>query len=459
MATELETCRVSPPPGAAADELTLPLSFFDMMWIHFHPLRYVLFYDHPCSKSEFLERLVPKLKQSLSLTLKHYLPAAGNLVFPTNTDDEKPVLRYATGDSVHLTIAESSSDFDALVGNQARDADQFYDFVPQMPPVVDEPGHKLVPLISLKLTLFPDRGICVGIANNHVLGDANSIVRFVLAWASINKSAGDDEFVTGSANSLPNFDRSVLQNTNEVNSSFWKVFGKIPLNESSPFPVPTNRVRSTFILTQTDIKKLKDLVISKKPDLNHVSSFVVTTSYVWTCLVKSGNAIGEKVRADESEVLFFPADGRGRLNALIDPPVPLNYFGNCLGAVITDLEHEKVVGEDGFVAAAEVAAVGIEKGVKNKDEFLKGPENWLSGLAKFGEWRVMGVSGSPKFNMGDADFGWGKARKYEVVSIDGEKYTISICKSRDFEGGLEVGLSLTKERMEAFAALFVDGLN
>ncbi|KAL8502267.1 hypothetical protein ACS0TY_021407 [Phlomoides rotata] len=457
MTTLLETCCISPPPGAAADELTLPLSFFDIVWIHFHPIRRLLFYEHPCSNTEFVQTLVPKLKQSLSLTLKHYLPVAGNLLYPLNSD-EKAVLRYVGGDSVPLTIAVSTNDFDELVGNQARDADQFYDFVPQMPPAIDESGHKLVPLIALKVTLFPGRGICLGFANNHALGDASSIVGFMLAWASINKFARDDEFLTRNGKSLPIFDRSVLQNTNKIDSIFWNVIGKIPLKESSSFPLPTNRVRSTFILTQTDINKLKDLVISKKPNLHHVSSFVVTTSYVWTCLVKSGDAIGEEVGGDESEVFFFTADARGRLNALVNPPVPLNYFGNCLGRGMAKLEHKEVVGEEGFVIAAETVAEEIKNRVNNKDEFLKGAENWMSLMGTFAGMKTMGVSGSPKFDLLNADFGWGKARKLEVVSMDGEKYSMSICKWRGIEGGLEVGLSLPKQRMEAFAAFFRDGL-
>ncbi|KAI3464079.1 hypothetical protein Pfo_020742 [Paulownia fortunei] len=412
MTTLLETCRIPPPPGEAA-ELSRPLAFFDILWLHFHPIRRLLFYDYPL---------------------------AGNLLYPLNTE-EKPVFRYVAGDSVSLTIAESNYDFEDLVGNHGRDADQFYDFVPQMPPVTDEPEYKVVPVMALQVTLFPGRGICIGFANHHSLGDARSIVGFMWAWASISKLGGEENFLFEQGESLPIFDTSVIEDPLGIDTIFWKVMREIPFMSSS-FPKPTNRVRATYILHQPDIKKLKDLVLAKKPGLVQVSSFVVTASYVWTCLLKSGDAVGEEVDDHVPEYFIFTVDVRGRIN----PPLPASYFGNCLGYGMAKIEHKQAIDQD------------IKNRVNNKDEVLKGAENWLSNMEKHVGMRALGVSGSPKFDLSSADFGWGRAKKLEVVSIDGENYSMSLCKSRDSDGGLEVGLSLPKERMDAFAALFADGL-
>ncbi|KAL0362341.1 UNVERIFIED_CONTAM: Malonyl-coenzyme:anthocyanin 5-O-glucoside-6'''-O-malonyltransferase [Sesamum calycinum] len=399
MAIILETCRVPAPPGAA-DDLSVPLTFLDIFWLHFHPIRRLLFYDYPCSKPHFLENIAPKLKESLSLTLRHYLPVAGYLIFPLNSE-KKPEIRYVVGDSaVSLTIAESASDFHDLIGNHARDADQFYEFVPQTDPVTDESEYQRVPVMALKVTLFPGRDLSL---KTHL----------------------------------------------ELIPSSGKKKREVPLKSSS-FPLPTNRVRATYVLRQADIKRLKDLVLEKKPGLVQVSSFVVTVSYVWTCLVKSG----EQVDDDVLESFIFGADIRAR----IDPPVPAKYFGNCLGGGFVNIEHKQLVGEEGFVTAAEAFADQIINRVNKKDEVLKGAENWLSEVKKLTATRMHAVSGSPKFDLYNADFGWGRARKMEVVSIDGDKHSMSLCKSRDSEGGLEVGLSLPKPRMEAFAAIFEDGL-
>ncbi|KAK6134766.1 hypothetical protein DH2020_031500 [Rehmannia glutinosa] len=398
MATLLETCGISPPTGNTADQLTVPLTFFDIPWMNFHPIRHLLFYDYPCSKAYFLETLVPKLKQSLSLTLKHYLPLSGNLLYPLNTVDEKPVFRYVAGDSVSLAIAESNNDFDELVGNLARDADQFYDFVPELPPVkLDESNYQTVPVIALQVTLFPGRGICIGFSNHHCVGDASSIVGFIRAWASISK-LDEDEFLT-----MPIFDRSVIKDPLGIDNILCKKMKVIPLK-----------------------------------------------SWSFLCLVKSGE---ELVDDDVLECFIFMID----LRAHISPPVPPNYFGNCLGCGKAKIEHKQLFGEEGFVIAVEAIAEEIKNKVNKKDQVLKGAENRLSGPGESREIRALGVSGSPKFDLCSADFGWGKVKKLEVLSIDGEKYTMSLCKSTDSEGGLEVGLSLPKERMEAFAAIFAQG--
>ncbi|XP_042038225.1 uncharacterized mitochondrial protein AtMg00810-like [Salvia splendens] len=54
--TVLESCGVAPPPGAAPDQ-TLPLTFFDINWLHFHPMLQLLFYEFPCSKPHWYLKL------------------------------------------------------------------------------------------------------------------------------------------------------------------------------------------------------------------------------------------------------------------------------------------------------------------------------------------------------------------------------------------------------------------
>ncbi|XP_057792480.1 malonyl-coenzyme:anthocyanin 5-O-glucoside-6'''-O-malonyltransferase-like [Salvia miltiorrhiza] len=455
MPTIHTTIRVPPPPGAAA-ELKLPLTFFDIWWVHAQPTLRLVFYDHPCSTADFLDTVVPKLKQSLSLTLKHFLPAAGNLLYPSDTD-RMPVFRYMAGDAVPLTITESGLDFGEVTGDHPRDADQFYDFVPPLPPPTDEAGFKIIPLLALQVTLFPGRGLCIGAANHHSLGDARSIVRFISAWAEINRSGGDNEFLK-QAESRPIFDRSVIKDPARVDSVFWNAVKRIPINPSPTFPRPTNKVRSTFILRQSDLKRLKDIILAKKPSAAPASSFVAATAYAWSCLAKSADAIGEKVDDKETEAFILIADARGRLNAMIDPPVPANYFGNCLGGGMAGAEHGLLAAEEGFPAAAEAIGGEIKRRVHDKDEFLKGAEGWPGAMMKYMGMRSFLVSDSPKFDLYKADFGWGKGRKVEVVSIDAESYTMSLCNSRDSDGGLEIGMSLPLERMEAFAAIFAGGL-
>ncbi|KAL3615233.1 hypothetical protein CASFOL_040894 [Castilleja foliolosa] len=450
----IESCRVAPPPGRVADR-SLPLTFFDIVWLHFHPIRRLFFYELPCSKPYFTDTLVPKLKHSLSQTLEHYFPLAGNLLYPLDTD-KKPIIRYVSGDSVPLTIFESNDDFDVLVGNQARDADVFYGYIPQPPPIItdDESSNHKLEVFAIQITFFPGRGICIGLANHHVVGDASSILGFIRAWASTCKLGGDDD-----DKSLPVFDRDLLKDPLGLSSIYWNGNKNIPLKLSS-FPLPTKRVRATYVLDQSDIKKLKDSVIAKFPDFVHPSSFVMAAAYVWSCLVKSLMAYEEgedkiEVDDDEMEYFLFAADGRAR----IDPSLPENYFGNCLFPGLVNVRHEELVGDNGFFVAAKTIGEEIRNNVNNKEKVMNGlDENTMAKLGSLAQKRMFSVSGSARVDLyGGADFGWGKASKMETLSIDGERYSMSLCKERDCEGGLEVGLSLSKVKMDAFAALFADG--
>ncbi|CAA0808643.1 Coumaroyl-CoA\\x3aanthocyanidin 3-O-glucoside-6-O-coumaroyltransferase 1 [Striga hermonthica] len=126
----------------------------------------------------------------------------------------------------------------------------------------------------------------------------------------------------------------------------------------------------------------------------------------------------------------------------MDPIILDNYFGNCLGFRLVKIEHRQLVGGKGFVILVEVVAEDIKNRLNNKHEVLRGAENWISNIRELKgskSMRGLGVSGSLKFDFSDVDFGWGKARKLEVVSIDGDHYSMSLSKSRDPNGGLEVG--------------------
>ncbi|XP_047950116.1 malonyl-coenzyme:anthocyanin 5-O-glucoside-6'''-O-malonyltransferase-like [Salvia hispanica] len=452
--TVLETTGIPPPTGSAAD-LTLPLCFFDLIWLHFHPIRRLIFYNHPCTEAEFSSTIVPNLKHSLSLTLQHFPLVAGNLLFPLDTDKFRPLIRYLSGDTASLTIAVSRRDFDELTRSHARDSDQFYDFSPPMPMKAEEENYKIAPLIALQATLFPGRGICIGVSNHHCLGDASSVFRFVSAWAEANHRGSGEQFKNCS--SLPLFDRSVFGDIKGISDNMWSTMRNIPMTQSSS-PVPTNRVRASFTLHRSDIKKLKDVVLSKKPGLVYISTFAVTAAYTWSAVVKSAAAAGEAADEDGIEAFLLPADGRGRPNALVDPPVPVNYFGNCVGGGVAVVEHKKLAAEEGFVAAAEAIADLIKNRVNNKEIFFGDLDGWSSYMSKLAMLSKFGVSGSPKFDFSNADFGWGKARWFEFLSIDEEKYSMSLCNSLDSEGGLVVGISLPRKRLEAFITIFEEGL-
>ncbi|KAL2245801.1 malonyl-coenzyme:anthocyanin 5-O-glucoside-6'''-O-malonyltransferase [Sesamum indicum] len=440
----IERCEIAPSPDTVA-ELTLPLLHFDITWLYFHPVKRLLFYGFPCSKHQFLETIVPKLKESLLRTLNHFLPLAGNIVHPIKSG--RPFSRFVVGDSVTLTIAECNKDFKHLTGNHPRVSDELYACVPQLPPAKHSSDAVILRVLALQVTLFPGHGVCLGFTNHHSIGDASTIVRFIKAWASVNRFGGDAKLID--EKSLPFYDRTAVADPDGLDSSYWDLLKRSSSVEPRRLSFPLNKVRATFVIRKDDIEKLKAFLLRRRPEM-HITAFTVTCALVWVCLVK---AEAGAVPDDEPEYFGFAADCRGRLN----PPLPATYFGNCLAFVKAESTHGLLRGKEGFLVAAESLGLAIQKTVYNEKGILDGAEDWPVEFRKLIGKRLFGVAGSPRFDLYDADYGWGRPKKFESPSIDAET-SMSLCKSRNFEGGLEFGLSRTKKKLDSFAAVFTETL-
>ncbi|KAL4569897.1 hypothetical protein LXL04_025543 [Taraxacum kok-saghyz] len=446
--TILENSQISSPP-ATIGHRSLSLTFFDITWLLFPPVHHVYFYEFPHSKSHFIDTIVPNLKHSLSLTLQHFFPFASKLyVFPNRDNSgvvRKPEIRHEEGDSVSLTFAECDLDFKELTGNHPRICDKFYPLVPPLGNVVKASDYVSIPLFSVQITYFQDAGISVGMTNHHSLGDANTRFGFLKAWSSIARFGGDESFLSNG--SQPVYERLI---------NFPKL-DKDKLNKTSldtfyqPPALVSEKVRATFTLTRTKIDRLKNRVQTEKPEVKHVSSFTVTCGYIWSCIAKARVKTGEKKGDDELEQFILTVDCRSRL----DPPIPATYFGNCGAPCIATIKNKVLAGDNGFVVAVELIGEAISKMVKNKDGILKDVERWHDGFKIPA--RKIGVAGTPKLNFYDTDFGWGKPKKYETVSID-YNGSVSIDACKDSTQDLDIGLCLWSAEMEAFSSIFNGGL-
>ncbi|KAL6136635.1 hypothetical protein ACLB2K_061930 [Fragaria x ananassa] len=157
------------------------------------------------------------------------------------------------------------------------------------------------------------------------------------------------------------------------------------------------------------------------------------------------------VKAEEikggNTILIFAVDSRSRL----DPPIPATYFGNCIVGRVAVAETKGLLSEDGLVVAVNAiteALRSLEKGV------LDGAEDWVSKFVDFSLYdRIYSIAGSHRLEVYDTDFGWGRPKRVEVISID-RTGAISLLDSKNGGGGVEVSLVLKKHYMEAFDALF-----
>ncbi|RXH68252.1 hypothetical protein DVH24_028399 [Malus domestica] len=460
----VEVCRVAPKPSsqpdsAHPDDLSLPLTFFDLRWLRFPPPQILFFYEiSSFDTSYFFDSILPNLKTSLSATLQHFVPLAGNLTWPQ--DSSKPLLSYVLGDTLSLTVAESDADFHRLTSSNNFDikAKEYHPLVPQL-----AVSHEKAAVLALQITVFPNSCFSIGSAMHHVVLDGLSAFSFFNLWGYLCKHGGGGG--EGSPSS-PSYDRKLIKDPAGLQAIYlneWLRLGG-PNNRSlMPLEVKGSgdSIRGTFEFTSAKIQMLRHSVMAammakekkKQSDHDskqlHLSTFSLTCAYTWVCLVRAEDTKTDKV------LFAINVDCRPRL----DPPLPVTYFGNCVAAHRAVAETKDLLGEDGLF----VALKAISEVIKSLDKtLLDGAETWVSRMLNTrqssGTDRVIPISGSHRLDFyGAADFGWGRPKKYEIVSIDGSG-AISLQESKNGDGGVEVGLVLEKRCMEAFASLFANGL-
>lgn len=344
-----------------------------------------------------------------------------------------------------------------LTGNRPRYVNEFYPLVPELPTSVSC-EEQLLPMLAVQITVFPNSGICIGLAYHHVAADGRTFNNFMKTWASF--CSHGDSF---SIKSLPSFDRKVIVDSHGLEGIFLKEWWKrkssehiVAGNGAANNASLSDMVRATFVVGSTDMERIKKWIIAecKKDNVPlpiHLSAYVLTCAFIWVCLIKTQERKIEKCYDQDPNYLGFIAGGITRL----DFPVPASYFGNCVGFGRAMAMRKELMGEDGVV----VAAKAIGSTVKRLDKAIfEGAEKWISDwVVLFGSELHVMVAGSPKLDLYETDFGWGRAKKIEEISIDCMR-AISLTESRDVEGGIEVGLALPKTKMDAFSSLFNGGL-
>ncbi|KAL8228480.1 hypothetical protein R6Q57_016064 [Mikania cordata] len=439
----LEEYRVSPPATTVGNKL-LPLTYFDFMCLRHPPVHILFFYELSITQTQFVETIIPNLRHSLSITLQHFYPFAGSLiVYPTST--KKPEIRYIEGDTVAVKFAECKYlHFNKLTENHPRDCEMFYHLIPQLDQADKTSDFTKIPVFSVQVTLFPNSGISIGITNHHCLGDASTRFSFLNAWTSIARSGTDESFLA--SGTLPFYDR-VVKNNKQLEESYLK-FAKVEsFKKYAPRNLcgPTDKVRATFVLPRTVLNRLKNLVSAQQPTLAYVSSFTVACGFMWSCIASTCE--------DQMQIFSFAIDCRARMN----PPIPAAYFGNCVGGCMAMERTTRLTGKEGFVTAAKLIGESLYKTLTDKEGIVKEIESFGDLFSNGIRTPMIGVSGTPKLKFYDMDFGWGKPKKIETISIDyNGSISMNACKENNED--LEIGVCLPTTQMEFFVRLFNDGL-
>ncbi|XVE92840.1 hypothetical protein REPUB_Repub01dG0137400 [Reevesia pubescens] len=459
----LDSIPVSPPPGTVPTS-SLPLVYFDMSWFYCSHIQRLFFYEFPHPTLHFMETTLPLLKHSLSLTLQHFFPYAANIMCPQQPS--KPYIHYMEGDFVNFTVAESAADFNHVIANYPRPIKLLHPFVPQLPPAhVTKDGTRVLPIIAFQVTVFPNSGICIASTYCHVVGDGKSFMHFMRSWTSVYRSGGD---LTCLENSLPLMNRDMIKDPGGIElvqlKNYWHWVSSCSENSAPTHDVAADKVRATFVFGRAHAERVKQLVTAHcrngvDSEQYHISTFVVTCAFIWVCLIKSKESATNKLSHaddgddDDDKFYYFllSFDCRNRLEF----PVPTTYFGNCLKPGLIDVKKSELIGENGIV----VAAKSIGSKIKEMERSgLRGAEHWKSSiLERIITGRLTAAAGSPKFQVYDTDFGWGKPCRVELTHIDNDG-AISLAERRDGQGGIEVGLALNKDQMDEFITNFEQSL-
>ncbi|XP_062194144.1 malonyl-coenzyme:anthocyanin 5-O-glucoside-6'''-O-malonyltransferase-like [Phragmites australis] len=440
----IDRIRVSPPPSEHEHEHEheLPLTFFDVAWLFTGPVERLFFFRHPDPDST-----LPLLRSSLSLALRRFYPLAGT-IRPSPATPHAPFLySYSHGaDALNFVVAQSDrpDDLDHLVARDPRDLAWIRPLVPQLPPPGDDGAFALA---AVQATVFPGRGLCLGVSVHHAACDDASAMHFVRTWAAACRLGDDSQAAMPPP---PVLDRSLVADPDDLRGK--TLAGMMCLAPPPPPPPPPQEeeeeeereraplVMASFLLTRDQIGRIKDA--SAK-----ASSFVAASALAWVCLLKSGS-VG--VAAAERSHMLFSAECRWRLT----PPLPAEYLGNCLRPCFVEAATADLLsGETADGVAAAAAAIGraireMERGV------LEGAEGWLGRVLSVLPERPMSVGGSPRHGVYDTDFGWGRPARVEMVSVEKTPGTVALAESPEGDGGIEVGVVLPRDAMDAFAACF-----
>ncbi|XP_065865260.1 malonyl-CoA:anthocyanidin 5-O-glucoside-6''-O-malonyltransferase-like isoform X2 [Euphorbia lathyris] len=484
----LEVCRVTPFTNSVAPlvEFSLPLTYFDIRWLKFLPAQQIFSYqltENESTHSFFNSVILPRLKHSLSLALSQFLPIVGNIIWPVDT--VKPFILYTPNDDVSLIVAESNSEFNHLL----KEAVELHPYVPDLA-ISDAKAA----IIAFQITFFPSQGFSIGISQHRTMFDGKSNAMFMKSWAHICNS---DMTTLLPLDLTPSFDRTSIDYPQEFDMLHLNNWVKSN-SDQNPNSLNLlgdkrnfeNLVRANFELSRQDIDKLRQQIVAllnEEEDANanhmHSSTFVLSLAYIVVCIVNA------KMLEEKGKIcLTFGVDCR----SCFDRPLPTNYFGNCI------IECPMLIDAEAITGSGEARKESYtphrmdfdEEGLERPSvHYLPPPLNEIAFVAKRISERIkeietrvtnisiedekenilemkkakessdvfIGVSWCPQFEIYRTDFGWGKPKKIQDVSIDtsGE---ISMIESRNDNGGIEIGLVLRKHEMEMFNSVFINGI-
>ncbi|XP_078174608.1 coumaroyl-CoA:anthocyanidin 3-O-glucoside-6''-O-coumaroyltransferase 1-like [Carex rostrata] len=439
----IETSHVSPPAGSVP-ETSIPLTFFDVLWLHFSPVERLFFYSFQHSTSHFTSSCLPTLKSSLSLALQTFFPLAGNIRLTPETTN-KYEIHYVDGDSVVFTVVESDDRYDEVFGDHPREISKLKALVPRLS---KNESNGQQPVFTIQVTVFPSHGFVIGTSLHHSTCDGSGSVNFMCTWAAICRTS-NSKVIPAPIPAWVELDRSIIPDPDSIYTTMLN-----DLSSSTNFNMDTSQPDlemfiASYKLNREHIQLLRQVLLHEAEKRNvtvRCSTVVVTYAFVWVGYLKAKSTVYET----EDAYCIFAIDHR----QWFQPPIPESYFGNCIGPGSVQAKVKDLVGPNGFFEACQAIGKAFDEA---KRIGIQNAKDWVEISLEIGSKKPFGSSGSIRFKVYDVDFGWGKPSKVDIASIS-YSGAMAVAPSREEEGGVEIGLYFTQRETDMFTNYFEESL-
>ncbi|OEL30804.1 Malonyl-coenzyme A:anthocyanin 3-O-glucoside-6''-O-malonyltransferase [Dichanthelium oligosanthes] len=426
------------PPSPSPPETSLPLTFFDIIWLNSPPVERLFFYR--LAPDADVATIISNLKDSLRQAVRAFYPLAGRLRLSPGTSDRYE-LYYRPGDGVAFTVAECNddADIDGLATDEPREVAKIATLVPPLP---DGGG-----LLALQATLLSARrSLAIGVTVHHAACDGSGSTHFLHTWAAA---------CTGveAPPPPPVIDRTLLTDPRGL---YYIFFQGAPRTDEMEFVnMSADQLFATFTLCKEDLRRVKDAVADEATRRGvappRCSSLVAAFGFAWSCYQRAK----ENCSAGESPMtcMIFPVDHRTRMK----PPLPDKYLGNCVGPAFAMAPKGELAaaGAGGLFSACSAVASAIDEAVR--DIGTSNMDVWDDRVREAMAMGILTVAGSPRFRVYELDFGFGRPEKVDIVSV-ARTGAVAVAESRGSASGMEVGVSLQPAGMERYRKCFADAI-
>ncbi|CAO2175414.1 unnamed protein product [Urochloa humidicola] len=458
----LHTTIVPPSSGSAPPpECSLPLTVFDIPWLHFPPVERLFLYR--LAPDADVPAILSNLKDALSHALRDFYPLAGRLRLTPGTANRYE-LHYSPGDRVAFTVVAGDVGADGVDGLATDDPREVSRIAPLVPPL-----PKGGAVLAIQATVLPDRrGLAIGVAVDHAAADGATSTRFLHAWAAAACARADT--APSLPSPLPVIDRRSLL------SDAFLFFQATPTptnsaNEVVLAEVPANQLLATFTLSSDDVRRAKDAVAAEAARRGvappRCTSLIATLGLVWSCYHRAKAAMpplpspsstptATAGGGDGRTCLLFSVDHRTRTS----PPLPGTYLGNCvrLAFALAPKAALAAGGAGGLLSACAAVAVAVDEAVSG-GVGTGTMDTWGNRFKEVAGTMgiLLSVAGSPRFRVYELDMGFGRPAKVDIVSV-ARTGAVAVAESRRGGGGMEVGVPLPPDDMKRFRECFADAV-